>query len=238
VTLIERASHLGGQVRDAARAPGRSELLQIVEWLGGQCRQVGVDLRLETEVTPDLVRSLAPDVVVVATGSTMNSRTPEGNMTVHSIQDALTQRVPQGSRIVVVDDFGDWQGFAVALALAERRIQVEFVTPTQFPGYAIELTNWRIAYERLVSMGVKFHPVMTLASAGDRSVRLRSAYGKVEEVLGDIDALVSVPMPTARDELYHALVGTVEALHLAGDARAPRGIEASVYDGHAIARDI
>jgi hypothetical protein len=208
-----------------------------VEWLAGQCERAGVDVRLETEGTPELVRSLVPEAVVVATGSTIECIVP-GDIAVHSIQDALTRRVPPGSHVVVVDDFGDWQGFAVALALAERRILVDFVTPTQFPGYAIELTNWRIAYERLVSMGVKFHPVMTMVGASGRSVTLRSAYAKVEEVLGDIDALIFVPMPTARDELYHDLIGTVAEVHLVGDARAPRGIEASVYDGHAIGRKI
>lgn len=237
VTLVERAPQLGGQVRIAARAPGRSELFQIVEWLMGQCERAEVEMRLETEATPALIERLDPDVVVVASGSTMDPKSP-GDIALHGVQDALSGSVPAHSHVVVWDEFGDWQGFAVALALAERRIEVEFVTPTMYPGSAIELTNWRIAYERLVSMGVQFRPVTTVVAAGGRSVTLRSAYAKVEEVLGDIDSVVSVPAPTACDHLYNALVGKVSEVHLVGDARSPRGIEASVYDGQAIGREL
>jgi 2,4-dienoyl-CoA reductase-like NADH-dependent reductase (Old Yellow Enzyme family) len=235
VTLVERASRLGGQVRDAARAPGRSELLQIVEWLVGQCERANVDVRLGTEATPELVERLTPDAVVVATGSTIDPVSP-GDIPVRGVQDALAGEVPSGSHVVLWDEFGDWQGFAVALALADRRVRVDFVTPTMYPGSAVELTNWRIAYERLVSMGVRFHPVTTVASASGQSVTLRSAFANVEEVLGDVDAVVSVPAPRACDQLYDALAGTVGELHLVGDARSPRGIEASIYDGHAVGR--
>ncbi len=37
-----------------------------------ECEQLGVELRFGTEVTDDLVDRLAPDVVVVATGSEPN----------------------------------------------------------------------------------------------------------------------------------------------------------------------
>lgn len=235
VTLVERAMHLGGQVRRAARAPGRSELGQVVEWLAEQCGRVGVDVRLGVEATPSLIEDLAPESVVVATGSTMEP-VAYGDMAVHDVNDALEGRVSPGSHVVLYDEFGDWQGFAVALALAERRVQVDFVTPTVYPGSALELTNWRIAYERLVSKGVRFHPVMTVLGVDGGSVRLQSAYCKAQEVLDDIDGIVSVPVPTAADSLYHMLVGRMDEVHLVGDARSPRGIEASVYDGHAVAR--
>lgn len=235
VTLVERASHLGGQARQAARAPGRSELGQIVEWLAAQCERVGVQVRLETEANQALVGSLGPDAVVVATGSTMRPVSP-GDVTTYGVDDALEGRVPAGSRVVVYDEFGDWQGFAAALALAEHKVDVEFVTPTVYPGSALELTNWRMAYERLVSAGVRFHPVTTVLGASDGSVTLRNAYCKAEEVLDGVDGVVSVPLPTAVDDLYHSLAQSVGELHLVGDAVAPRGIEASIYDGHAIGR--
>ena len=43
---------------------------RLLDWLEAQVRKLGVDVRLETEVTPELVRALAPDEILVAAGAT------------------------------------------------------------------------------------------------------------------------------------------------------------------------
>lgn len=237
VHLLEAASVLGGQVRDAARAPGRSELAQIVDWLATQCAGVGVRIELGVTASVDEVLSRSPEVVVVATGSTMSPVSTDG-LVMLGVHDALHGAIPAGAHVVVYDEFGDWQGFAVALSLAKRRAKVEFVTPTPYPGSALELTNWRIAYERLVSLGVAFHPVTTVVAGEGATVTLKNSFCSERSILHAVDAVVSVPFPTAEDGLYHDLKGRVPELHLAGDALAPRGIQAGVYDGHAVGREI
>jgi hypothetical protein len=67
---------------------------------------------------------------------------------------------------------------------------------------------------------------------------LRCGHGAAEEVLEDIEAVVSVTFPKADDGIYHALVGLVPEILLVGDALSPRGIEESVYDGHMAGRRI
>jgi 2,4-dienoyl-CoA reductase-like NADH-dependent reductase (Old Yellow Enzyme family) len=238
VVLLERSSTLGGQVRAAARAPGRSELAQIVEWLAGQCDSVGVTVELGAVGSTDKVTSLNPDVVVVATGSSMPLAELPGGLPVIAPLEALEGSRETGLRVVVLDEFGDWQGFSVAHALASRGVKVEFVTPTIFPGIALELTNWRIAYERLTALGVTFHSVAEVARVEGSAVVLRHGFGKAEVVLDGVEAIVPVTLPRAEDELYHALGGLVPELHLVGDAFAPRGIEAGVFDGHAVGRKI
>ena len=72
VVVCERDDEAGGQVRWAARVPNRAELGDLVRNQLIECEQLGVELRFGTEVTDDLVDRLAPDVVVVATGSEPN----------------------------------------------------------------------------------------------------------------------------------------------------------------------
>jgi len=67
VTLIEQATRLGGTLRIAALAYPPNEAL--LDWLVREAGRAGVDIRLNTAATPDLLRSLAPDAVVVATGA-------------------------------------------------------------------------------------------------------------------------------------------------------------------------
>jgi len=67
VVLLERAEHLGGTLRFAALAYAANE--RLLEWLRRQIEASGIELRLNTAATPELLRSLAPDAVVVATGA-------------------------------------------------------------------------------------------------------------------------------------------------------------------------
>lgn len=67
VTLLEKADRLGGTLRFAALAYPANE--KLLDWLVQELGRSSVEVRLGTEATPELLRSLAPDAVVVATGA-------------------------------------------------------------------------------------------------------------------------------------------------------------------------
>ncbi|CAN5206117.1 NAD(P)/FAD-dependent oxidoreductase [soil metagenome] len=67
VTLLERGKRLGGTLRFAALGYEANE--RLLDWLREQVEGSAVDIRLQTEATVDLVRSLKPDDVIVATGA-------------------------------------------------------------------------------------------------------------------------------------------------------------------------
>ena len=243
VILLERGRMLGGQVRDAARAPGRAELAQIIEFLEGRCAAAGVDIRLETRATPESVAALKPEVVIVATGSRLPAghlprSGPEPGPALVDPIAALTGAVPVGGRVVVLDEFGDWHGMSVTHALAARGAEVELVTPAMYPGAALELTNWRICYEQLSALGVNFHPVADIAGVHGRDVVIRRGFGRAEHVITSVDSIVMVRVPVAENSLYAQLTQDDREVHVVGDALAPRGIEEAVFDGHSLGREL
>jgi 2,4-dienoyl-CoA reductase-like NADH-dependent reductase (Old Yellow Enzyme family)/NADPH-dependent 2,4-dienoyl-CoA reductase/sulfur reductase-like enzyme len=67
VTLIERSDRLGGTLRFASLAYEANE--RLLDWLQGEVAEAGVDVRLTTEATPELLRQLGVSEVVVATGA-------------------------------------------------------------------------------------------------------------------------------------------------------------------------
>lgn len=67
VVLLERGARLGGTLRFAALAYAANE--RLLDWLIRQVGAAGVEVRLNTAATPGLLRTLAPDAVVVATGA-------------------------------------------------------------------------------------------------------------------------------------------------------------------------
>ena len=67
VTLLDKADRLGGTVWfSQLTTPANA---QLVDWLTHEVARLGVDVRLRTTADVDTVRSLRPDVVVVATGA-------------------------------------------------------------------------------------------------------------------------------------------------------------------------
>lgn len=67
VTLLEAGDQLGGTARIAAIAYAPNG--DFVEWLKARLMEMQIETRLNTRATPELIRSLAPDAVVVATGA-------------------------------------------------------------------------------------------------------------------------------------------------------------------------
>lgn len=67
VILLEKSDRLGGTLRFAGLAYEPNE--RLLDWLRRQVESSDVDVRLGVEATPELVASLAPDLVMVATGA-------------------------------------------------------------------------------------------------------------------------------------------------------------------------
>jgi len=67
VTLCEKENRLGGTAIFASYAYEPNG--QLVTYLEGQVRALPIDIQLETLVTPEYIKTLAPDEIVVATGA-------------------------------------------------------------------------------------------------------------------------------------------------------------------------
>lgn len=120
VTLVEKAPFLGGRWRLAAIPSGREELLTFLHWLFRQAKKMGVEIRTGTEATPEFVKEIAPDAVILCTGG--KPRIPDVSGTdlpnVCLAQDVLDSMVELGEKVVVIGAGG--VGVETALFLAKR----------------------------------------------------------------------------------------------------------------------
>ena len=69
VEVYEATNHLGGQFRSAAYPVGKGELATYVSSLGTELAEADVAVHLNHEVTAELIESVAPDAIVIATGA-------------------------------------------------------------------------------------------------------------------------------------------------------------------------
>jgi 2,4-dienoyl-CoA reductase (NADPH2) len=69
VTLFEKEARLGGQVNLAGSPPGKAELLKLITSMRDRMDLLGVEIMLDTLLTPDMVSQKNPDLLVTATGA-------------------------------------------------------------------------------------------------------------------------------------------------------------------------
>ncbi|WP_353227361.1 FAD-dependent oxidoreductase [Novosphingobium sp.] len=77
VILLEKSDRLGGTLRFAGLAYEPNE--RLLDWLRREVRDAGVDVRLSTPATPELLRTLGITQVVVATGAVRGMPPIPGN---------------------------------------------------------------------------------------------------------------------------------------------------------------
>ncbi len=112
VVLFEKAQALGGQMRLAARVPGKEEFVGLLDWFALRLQDAGVEVRLGAEV---LASDLAGfDAVVVATGVRPRRMDLAGAEAAPDYAAMLSGRA-MGRRVAVIGAGGI--GFDVATAL-------------------------------------------------------------------------------------------------------------------------
>lgn len=120
VTLYERNSYLGGQLRYAFIPPGREEIQNIITFLEKQISKLGVDIKTGKEADLHSLMEEHPDAIIMATGGNpimLNIPGVKGeNVCVASA--VLEGKVTVGKDVVVIG--GGTVGCEVALHVAKQ----------------------------------------------------------------------------------------------------------------------
>jgi NADPH-dependent 2,4-dienoyl-CoA reductase/sulfur reductase-like enzyme len=251
VSLWEKGEALGGMALVGAKAPGRNELTETARYYTVQMRLLDVDVHLNSEVTPETVKALNPDVVVVATGS--NPMIPEGipgieqeNVIKH-VRDVLSGKVEVGENVIVIDNQWHIEGLATADFLSERGKKVEVVYPLDSPAPFMESITRMALRQRLAWGQVKLTPRMHLLSIDGSTVTLgvveqsegRNIFSnKVARVVEGIDTVILSYGGVENNELYNILKDDVAEIYAAGDCNGVRKMLWAVNDGAVIGRKI
>lgn len=127
VTLLEKDAELGGHFLVASYPPGKGEISGAIRSFIVNCREASVDIRTGTEATPELVASLKPDAIIIATGS-VPLRLPIPGLDscgCSTAEDVLTGKADTGKRVLVVG--GGMVGCECVEFLTEREHIVDMV---------------------------------------------------------------------------------------------------------------
>jgi len=252
VILLEAQPSLGGALSIARRAPRMPTITDLALWLEGEVYRLGVDVRLSTYAEAGEVMALAPDHVIVATGSLPRldgMQTAEPGLVVpgthlphvrssHEIFDL--PRPALGESAIVLDDVGHYEAIAVAEHLVRQGLQVSFVTR-------------HVSFAPAMEGPARSGPALARLSAGRFHLHLRSKLLRIDEQGCDIAAIeggrtMRLPADTVVLVTYNAplnaLAGELRtiaggpSIALVGDARSPRDLLVAIQEGHFAARQV
>ena len=120
VILCEKSPFLGGKYQMSFIPSSRGEFFWFLKHLVKQIKKLNVEIRLNTEVTPQVVLEISPDAVVICTGSKPKIPDIRGidKPNVVMFQDVLSGNADVGKEVVIIG--GGGVGIETALYLAKR----------------------------------------------------------------------------------------------------------------------
>ncbi len=235
VVVVEERDRAGGALVYAARAPGRSELWELVGYFMAELGRLKVEIRLNTEITPALVNELAPDAAVVATGAV--PRFPEipglfdAGLELSTVADVLCGAVVPGARVAVLGS--DQAAMVTADFLAQGGRHVAVLGGARF---APELApNDRTSLRRrLAAAGVKLYKRAFIRGFETDGILIDYQGGR--ETLRKIGDLVIADGFRSDRRAAEMLQRMGVETHILGDAKSPRTLLEATAEADEIGR--
>ena len=128
VILCEKDGQLGGALRYAKYVPFKKKVDQFMHVLIRRLSRSGVEIRLNTPVTPELAEAIAPDVIVAALGAKFDPPDFLNNSRGQVVMalDALREPEKTGQKVVIAG--GGLVGCELALQLGQLGREVTLVS--------------------------------------------------------------------------------------------------------------
>ncbi len=248
VTLAEAGSQLGGRVTKERQLPGLAEWGRVADYRTYQISQMAnVETFLESHVTTEMVRELAPDHVAVATGShwrrdgvgrtNMNGISIAGSCGVLTPDDIIGGLKPEGP-VIIFDDEHYYMAGVIAEKLVQEGVDVTYVTAsTEVSTWTHHTLEQHFVQTRMMKAGIKVRTAQNLSAVRAGEADLACIYTDEISTLRGTVLLATMRLPD--DALYYELLEAgVENVKVIGDAHAPGTIAAAVYEGHQYAREL
>jgi len=253
VVLHEMNRSLGGQVAIAQSAPNRADIGAITAWLADEVRRLGVEIRLNSPVDPDKILEIAPDEVIIATGSTprddgFQTSAPGRELPGAQLPHVTTSwkllgfggRAEIGRSALVYDDTGGYEAVSVAEKLVSEGAKVVFATRHERVGATVDHTPSTVfsALERLFAAGMEVVPVSTMReiAPGRVDLDILNGHGGTRAVEADTVVIVSSNTPNRENADY--LEDAPFPVHVIGDATGTRTLRDAIEQATLLARTI
>lgn len=243
VEVWEAGESLGGTLAKATTMPLRTDFTRLLAYYEQAVADLGIQVRLDKEATPEALSAAAPDLVIVATGAEPQAVAMEAGEAL-TLEQALGDEASLGAHVVVQDQLGTWSVVSVAEWLADQGHTVTLLAPTGTPGWTIPVYSSFAMRHRLKQKGVRIVGLHAVKALEGSTARLSDLTTGEERALEAVDRVVAPTHARPRDGLAATLIQTARdagldlEVRIIGDAQAPRTALEAIFEGHQVARAI
>ncbi len=245
VTIFEATGELGGVMNWAGNYKTLRNMEQIAyqpQWHRLMVAKAGIKVRLNTELTVDMILADKPDVVVTATGakpalpdiSGLDAALASGfARTIDRVLGNRSESLPEGDLVI----WGAGEGLELGLDLAQQGRAVRLLepgaklVPANYLGSRMNAINiWAKAAGLDVELGVALQDIR------EGEVVVVHADGRTEIIA--CAALIIAPGRVAYDPFAGQLNKSGVRLQTVGDARSPRSYGNAIHEAAYLSRNI
>jgi 2,4-dienoyl-CoA reductase-like NADH-dependent reductase (Old Yellow Enzyme family)/ribulose 1,5-bisphosphate synthetase/thiazole synthase len=230
VVLCEKADSLGGAIRCEEQVPFKRYLAAYIRQQERLLRESGVDIRLNTEVTPELVRELKPQVLALALGSEAVVPGVCRGTPAIGAEEAYTHPEKVGQRVVILG--GGLVGTELSIYLAGLGRKVTVVEREKLCNDGGNNYQGGMVRRNMKKVGVTLRLNTEVTAVDGQGVTLADG-SRIEA-----DTVVYAVGRAPRRAEVITLSGLTDRVLILGDCITPRNIMAATGEAWAQARMI
>ena len=235
VILCEKSHRLGGVLLCEDKVPFKKHLADYIARQALLISRAGIDVRLDTEVTQELARSIAPDAIIAALGARPVKPQIPGidNPNVVCAQDAYADPSKLGKEVVIIG--GGLVGIELSIFLGQLGHKVTILEIRD--SYTLEERSLH-SFALMVQMeelGVEAHLSTTVREITDSGVSTSGAGGDTE-FKADTVIYAAGQAPLVDEAI--ALHDCAAEFYQTGDCTAPANIMNATHTGFTAAYDV
>lgn len=230
VVLFEEKDSLGGTLKVAYQAPRKEKVKAFNDGLIAEIESSGVDVRLNTKATVEMIRDLEPAAVFLAVGATPTLPSIPGIDKKHVMkaEDVLFKKVYPKGKVAIIGS--GLTGLETAEVLAEEGHKVIVIEMLKEIGPDINrtiLVDLMMRFKQYEPELIAGHKLMAIEEQGVLVMNQETSQTSFIEA----DTVVLALGVTPRKELVDEFRKAFPNAHVIGDANSAGSIQEAIRDG-------
>ena len=231
VILCEKTGELGGTLRCERKVPFKAKLDEYLNQQAFRLARAGVDIRLNTEVTPELAESLKPDVIIAATGARPVKPPIPGidGANVYSAEYIYTHAEECGEKVAILGAGLVGIELGIYLAMQGKKVElIEMLDHVSDGGNNLHM--------KALDVEIKKYKIGVNLSTRAEEITAEGVIGNGK--LFKADTVVYAVGQRPQRQAATALYACAPEFYLLGDCTAPANIMSATSAADTIARAI
>ena len=236
VVVYEKSDALGGQIKTSRYGDFKWRLRRYLDFMIAQLEKNQVEIHLNTEATPELIRNGTFDITIFATGALPVQPDIEGvEYAKHDVINVYEHEPSMGKRVVVI---GGSSGPAeAAIYLSQQGHEVTELSRKNIVGYDLNPVHARGAFNELsIQHGIRLIPNAKTFKIEPGCVWYYDENGQAHAI--ECDDILAAGGTKPVNQRLQEFYGITKDFYVIGDVRQVGTLRTAIRDAYAVAMRI